>query len=389
MNKLPYYRLIHMISNPEWISDYSARDSRLPFSAYINECRELIRLRRPKLEGDKAHRIIAANSPYEFYPANAIPSERRFKYGVLLIHGLLDCPFSLRDLGIHLQGQGIPCRSILLPGHGTRPQDLFTVTWQDWMDTLRYGVESLKKEVDHLYLAGYSTGAALSIYQALQDSSLAGIILIAPAIRIKVPINLIVTWRYLKKWLHINHLEFIDKQEEVDYTKYLSIPFNAVKQVSLLTDNLLELRKLHQLSCPMFMAVSEDDETISSKKAIHFFSGYDHPDSRLLLYARTKKSMADKRIINRSSYYPDLHIRNFSHMSLPFSADNPHYGRQGDYPFAANNGDFVYGAYNRVESDIFRQLFEYKLMKNRYRQLTYNPDFEYMANEMTKFILGS
>ena len=155
---------------------------------------------------------------------------------------------------------------------------------------------------------------------------ISGIILIAPAIRIKIPINIVVSWHYLKKWLHINHNQWVYKTNEIDYAKYLSIPFNAVNQVSALTDVVRDLRQQHTLTCPIFMAVSREDETISSEKAIRFFSGLDHAQSQLLLYAATPNTYPDKRITIRHTAYPALNIRHFSHVSLPYAPNNPHYG---------------------------------------------------------------
>jgi len=382
-----------MFDNPptmmaEQTPDYSIPDSHLPFSDYITRCRTIIKARRTDLQQANANLILDANSPFEFVPPHPILANKRLKYGVLLVHGLLDCPFSLKDLGAHLQANGILCRSLLLPGHGTKPEDLLSVSFQDWINTVAYGVRSLQKEVDYLYLAGYSTGAALSIYQALQNPAISGIILLAPAIRIKVPINRVIAFHALKKWLHINHDQWIYKIDEEDYAKYLSLPFNAVNQVAALTDALKNVSEQHTLACPMLMAVSLEDETINSEKAVRFFSGSHHPDSKLLLYTRTPHTESDPRIINRLTQYPELNIRHFSHVSIPYTSNNPHYGQNGDYKYAAHreNKECIYGAYNRVESNGAKWLYQLGIMKNRYRQLTYNPDFEYMADEIRKFI---
>ncbi len=370
-----------------FIPDYPLPDKRMPFRDYITLCRAIIKQRRTDLHGGNAGRIIDANSPFEFMPIHPIRSSERIKYGVLLLHGLLDCPFTSRDLADHLQANGILCRSILLPGHGTRPSDLLGIRYQDWLSALRYGIESLSKEVDHIYLAGYSTGASLCAHEAMQGSPIEGLILLAPAIRIKVPINIIVGWHYLKKWLHINHNEWIYRQKEIDYTKYLSIPFNAVNQVSLLSDTLRLEHATHSITCPMFMVLTREDETVSSAKAIEYFSRFQHPESKLLLYASNDKPQSDKRIMTRISAMPELKIRNFSHVSLPYQPDNMHYGKQGDYPYAAHPDKHIYGAYNHAETSFSEKLYEWKIIDNDYRTLTYNPDFAFMADEITKFIL--
>lgn len=373
----------------EPILNYQISDSSLPFSEYIAHNRAIIEERRTDLQqaGSLASLIVNANSPYEFYPLNPIKSGNRLKYGVLLLHGLLDCPFSLKDMAMHLQGNGILCRSILLPGHGTTPEDLLSVSYHDWIQALRYGIDSLRKEVDQIFLAGFSTGAALSVYQALQDSQISGIILLAPAIKIKAPVSVMVLWHQIKKWLKLNDSQWLYQEKEQDYTKYLSIPFHAVKQVALLTEVLKELRQHHTLTCPIFMAVSREDETISSHRAIDFFSGFHNQESKLLLYTSIDHAYPDPRIITRVTKNADLNINHFSHVSIPFAPGNHHYGQHGDYQYASHiNNEIVYGAYNRMEADIFDQLYKLKLCNNRHRQLTYNPDFNHMADQITKFI---
>src|SRR5438105_1705454 len=114
-------------SNASFIH-YPALANHLTFAEYITRCRTMIKERRmdlPTIE-TKAQQIIYANSPFEFIPHS---STGKFKYGVLLIHVLFDCPFSLYELGAYLAQNGIVCRSILLPGHGTRPSDLLNISY--------------------------------------------------------------------------------------------------------------------------------------------------------------------------------------------------------------------------------------------------------------------
>ncbi len=367
---------------------YPILDSSLPFAEYIARCRDIIMTQRLDLEkkNPNPELIIEANSPFEFRPAHP----HKIKYGALLIHGLLDCPFSLRDIGLRLQSQGILSRAILLPGHGTRPSDLLHVSYHDWLQAVRYGVESMRQEVDYLYLIGYSTGAALSVYQAMQDTSIAGMILLSPAIRIKTPVHIVVGWHYLVKWITKNNEPWIYNKEEIDYTKYKSIAFNPVNQVNKLTQVLYELGQHRHLNTPMLMIVSREDETISSHRALNFFSGFATPDSQLLLYTSLEHRYPDPRILTRLSRYPDLHINHLSHMSIPFAPTNAHYGQQGDYPRASRPADHIcYGAYNVIEENTYRMLRGMKAVKFLRQELTYNPDFDFMAEKITAFILGA
>lgn len=368
---------------------YPVTDSKRPFYEYIDSCRAHIEERRLDLGNmpQQAEIIITANTPYELYPPHPIQSGTRLKYGALLIHGLLDSPFTLRDIGTHLQAQGIFSRSILLPGHGTQPSDLLQISYQDWIRAVQRGVDSLRQEVDQLFLIGYSTGAALSILHALQDEHIAGIILIAPAIKIKTPTSVILKWRTLTKWLRKKN-QWLCRENEIDYAKYLSVSVNAVTQVSMLTDVISQVSKQQTLTCPLLMALSNEDETISSRHAIDFFNRMPHQDNQLLLYTSETNTPTDPRIQTRSILELHSCIKNFSHVSLPFAPYNQHYGEEGDFANATNSTakDIIYGAYNRIEVDAFNFLYKLGMTKEKRRELTYNPDFDYLAETIGGFI---
>jgi len=372
---------------------YPILDSELPFSEYIARSRSLIKSRRPDLQqaNNNIHtkQIIDANSPYELNPDDPIRTGNRLKYCALLIHGLFDCPFSLRDIGSYLQRNGIFSRAILLPGHGTMPSDLLSVSYHDWIQAVRYGVETLRKEVEQIFLIGYSTGAALSLYHALQDTQISGLILLAPAIKIKVPIDIIFNWHRLTR-LFSKHKEWLYLEDEFDYAKYRSIAFHPVNQVSDLTSIVEALQQRHSLTHPIFMVTSREDETISSHMAIDFFSNLSNQNSRLLLYTSCEHTYPDQRIHPRITHYPDLNIKHLSHVSLLFDPNNFHYGKQGDYSYAShpNTDEFIYGAYNRIEVKLYELLHKLGLIRKRRRELTYNPDFDFMAKEITKFIFS-
>lgn len=382
-----------LATSSESTVDYPISDSNLPFSEYIAKTRAIVAERRRDLEhlsAAAAEKIIEANCPYELNPVEPIKSGNKIKYGVLLIHGLLDSPFSLRDIGNHLQTAGMLVRSILLPGHGTHPADLLHVSYHDWLQAVRYGVNSLRDDVESIYLVGYSTGAALSVYQALQDDHIAGILLLSPAISIKAPVDAMVWWHYAMKYFQRGNRDWLHQEEEIDYVKYLSLPFNPVNQVSKLTAVIKEMREHHALKTAMFMVVSREDETISSDRAMQFFRRSKNTENRLLFYTSFNRDYTDSRIISRSSVYPDLNIHYFSHISIPFSPNNSHYGQHGDYSRAARIDlpNRIYGAYNYVELQLCRFLHRLGLMQKTRHELTYNPDFDFMLKKMTGFILG-
>ncbi len=373
------------------MKNFIVPETTLPFLNYIDQCRALIEQRRTDLHAlstQQTAAIVAANSPFEWPPFP--PSTAGRRTGVLLIQGLFDCPFSLRDLGARLQAQGVFCRSVLLPGHGTTPSDLLQVTYQDWLHTVRYGIETFQQEVDQLFLIGYSTGAALSVYHALQEhAGIAGILLLAPALKVKLSVHVFTAWQTLIKNISKNQ-QWLLRSGETDYVKYHSITFNAVAQIIALTEVVEKLLQTHTLSCPVWMSVSDDDEVISSRAAVQFFQSQSHPASRLLLYTTKPRREydIDSRIIQRTSSYPALHIRHFSHVAMPFAPDNMHYGQHGDYVAASHPEakDYIYGAYNFLTREWYENLYQLNLVQKKRGELTYNPDFDWMAEQVIRFV---
>ncbi len=167
-------------------------DLDLPFAEYITRCQTIIQQTRLDLiDNPHANAIVQANSPFELRPTTAT---KKISYGVLLIHGLLDSPFMVRDFGYALQSEGALVRSILLPGHGTRPGALLNVTFEQWLQAVRYGIASFVGQVDRLVLVGYSTGASLALHESLQHPGLHRIGLTSPALKLYSKIAFASNW---------------------------------------------------------------------------------------------------------------------------------------------------------------------------------------------------
>lgn len=369
---------------------YPIYDMNLEMPDYIAQCKTIIQNTRQDLAtATHPEKIIEANSPFELKPQNENP-----RNGALLIHGLFDCPFDMKDIGTHLQSQGLLVRSILLPGHGTVPGALLHVTLEEWLQSVRYGIASLSKTVDKIFLVGYSTGASLALHHVLanQSSHIAGLILLAPAIKIYSSLDFtanwhrIISWKWKRaSWLHIT--------EENDYARYQSIPFNAVYQVYRLTQAIQKLSKQTTLQQTSYVILTKDDKTISSQAAIRYFQQHSPEKNQMLIYANHMTNMNHPRMIIRPAAYPDLNIINFAHISLPIAPDNPHYGRNGDYVDASHVDDnkrektgLVYGTLDNVQGELYHQLYRMGWMKHRQMRLTFNPDFEFLKKTITQFI---
>lgn len=350
--------------------NYSIDPLDLPFKDYIANTRAIIASFKTEPY------IIDANIPYELRPTHT-----SIKKGVLLIHGLLDTPFVMKDIGIHLQSQGMLVRAILLPGHGTVPGALLHVPYEDWLKTVKYGVLSLLKEVESVFLVGFSTGALLSVHHALQNATdIAGLILLSPAFRIRSSFTPLSRWHaYLPEWFC--------KTQEIDYTKYRSIPFNAIYQVYRLGLAVIT----SSLTCPLFMAISHEDKVVSCQAALNYFANQTHPKNKAILYAQHPQRLSDPRVTVRYSIVPEWNIINYSHIAIPVSSDNFHYGKKGDFPLASHveqKNSIEYGEATRLDQLLYNTLYQLKLRQKRLERLTFNPDFDYLKLGISEFILS-
>ena len=350
---------------------------------------------RTDMDKTNKEKIIWANSPFELIPdVNLYPKteKKKFKKGILLIHGLTDSPYLLRPVARHLRSKGFLVRTILLPGHGTIPGDLLSVKYETWIKAVEYGMYRLGLNCKETYVGGFSTGGALSINYSLKNpDKIKGLILFSPAIGIKTKAAcLSVYLNYVKDWLNV--------YDDNDYTKYESFAINGAAQIYKLTLKNKEILDKKNLApdFPVFAVLSEDDKTIDPEKTLDVFYFYLKSDkNRVILYTTEPEKYNNNKdlIIAQNSHLPDQHILNFGHISITIPPDDPHYGRNGDYrnclhylkekdAFSSclENPDIWWGEINKKE-------LEYASKNNLLiSRLAFNPHFDQMIKYLDDFL---
>jgi carboxylesterase len=109
----------------------------------------------------------------------------------LLVHGFTGSAHELRDLGLHLADSGVTAHGLLLPGHGTRPEQMARHRYRDWIGHVEAGLDELLAEGKRVFLCGLSMGGTLSLNVAARrhdDPRLRGIVSLAAPLRL-------VDWR--------------------------------------------------------------------------------------------------------------------------------------------------------------------------------------------------
>ena len=105
--------------------------------------------------------------------------------GILLVHGFTGSPSSMRPWAEFMHQQGYTVRVPRLPGHGTKPEDLNNVKWQEWPRKVESELRELQKTCSKIFVFGLSMGGGLTLYTTQHhQEKITGIVLVNPMIHI-------------------------------------------------------------------------------------------------------------------------------------------------------------------------------------------------------------
>lgn len=119
-------------------------------------------------------------------PFSSAFSSEGSRTGVVLSHGFTGSPHGLRAWAHALAAAGFAVRMPLLPGHGTRWQDLNRTRWQQWHGALDDAYLELDAQCDQVFAAGLSMGGALALRIAA-TRPVAGVLLVNPGLTVDDP----------------------------------------------------------------------------------------------------------------------------------------------------------------------------------------------------------
>ncbi len=102
--------------------------------------------------------------------------------GVLVLHGFTGNPQSMRPLAEAFADAGFSVELPLLPGHGTRMDDMIPTRWADWSRAAEQAYAGLRARCDRVLVAGLSMGGTLTLLLAERHPEIAGIVLVNPLV---------------------------------------------------------------------------------------------------------------------------------------------------------------------------------------------------------------
>ena len=312
---------------------------------------------------------------------------------VVLLHGLTDAPYSVRNLARRYRDAGFVAVAIRLPGHGTVPAGLTEVEWEDWYAATQIAVREAHRRAGTtlpLHLVGYSNGGALAlkyVLDALVDPALprvSRLVLLSPMIGVTEMARFagVLGWPAVlppfakAAWLGI--------VPEFNPYKYNSFPVNAARQSSLLTMELqreiAEHARANRLDGlpPILTFQSVVDSTVSTRAVVDALYAYlpangselvlfdlnrnakfgpllrpdsvallaqllpaaprrfravvitnAAPDSLEVVERATEAGEATEQTRKLGLFFP-ADVYSLSHVALPFPLDDPLYGLEPD-----------------------------------------------------------
>ena len=349
---------------------------------YLTSCRRRVEAARTDLDESRAAWIIEGNSPFVLKP----DSDGRPQRGILMVHGLSDSPFMMRDLGRFFQQQGFYVLAMQLPGHGSRPGDLLDARWHNWVTAHQHLLELLATEVDDVYLLGFSAGATLNLYQSLRNTTITGLFLFAPALRISAMARLAGPLSYFGKWWQ--RFSWFELQPDSDFFKYESLTNRSIHEVYEMTRAVRRLTMLAERRLPVFVVASEKDVAVDSRTTLAWFARQKGLPKRMLYYSTGQPSVpAGVTLV--PAHLPDQKIKSFAHTALMQSPANPHYGIEGEHRFCTHYYHLDPAKYRLCKArqeDCLGEMFDESAECEVIRRLTYNPLYEDMLAEIKAFI---
>ena len=241
-----------------------------------------------KAPRDPSTGILYGAGPMDLSPENSPGA-------VLLIHGFVGTTNNFNDLPESLADAGWRVRAMLLPGHGTSPLDLLTVTADSLLSAVRQEYDTLKADHKRVVIIGHSMGGTLSALIAAETDPDA-IVLCAPYFGVthKWYYGLTPeTWtklfapvlRWVPKSDYFKKINFKEVREDI--VSYHWIPMKGVSAMMELGNRANQTGLLGEIDCPVLFIHSKGDDAAFWRDSENAFERISSKDKRFVWLERS------------------------------------------------------------------------------------------------------
>lgn len=339
------------------------------FDEYLSVTHEWLLNNRGYISSER-DKEIAMNMPYDLTP------EHKSNKAVLLVHGLGDSPYSFSDIGQTLAAQGFYVQTILLPGHGSKPEDLMLPRYEDWQRIVDHYAELLKQDYDQVWLGGFSTGGNLVTIHSLEHSDVDGLLLFSPGFQSRAP--------FMEKLAPLASL-FIDgfTTKEDNLARYSSAPINGAIAYSESAQKLRDLLEQQKVTVPTLMVLSEADSVVDPDVVKTMYEErFENPANQLLWYGESISTHPSETTLTMK--LESMQISTGSHMSPLFAPSNTYYGQNGEYRMCMNSMDDEATLFCEQGGEVWWSAWGYQEEGKVHARLTWNPYYQQLTQSLAE-----
>jgi len=194
------------------------------------------------------------------------------KGGILLLHGWSSYTDEFLPLAKYLNSFGYTVSAPFLRGHGTKPEDLFGVTWEDWLEDAKNELWKLEKYSSKIFIGGISMGGDLAM-QLCEEKSVAGVISLGGAVRYKFHplVKIVLFFMGMTKTNRKKYYPSWARRKMGNRKVYPSYPVESAKEVVRLADATRAI--LSRITKPILVMQSTTDHLVSKKSPQMIFDG--------------------------------------------------------------------------------------------------------------------
>jgi len=202
--------------------------------------------------------------------------------GVLVVHGFTGNPQSMRPLAEAFAAAGLTVSLPLLPGHGTRVEDMLPTRWADWSSAAEQAYDELAARCESVVVAGLSMGGTLTLWLASRHPEIRGIVLVNPLADGEAPgiVEMVAQLRELGEPL----VPGIGSDIALEGAVESAYPLTPVEPLLSLHGALADLRRgLGAIRCPVLLCTSPQDHVVDPVSSDLVASAVAGPVERVML----------------------------------------------------------------------------------------------------------
>lgn len=180
--------------------------------------------------------------------------------GVLLCHGFTGSPQSLRPWAEYLAARDLTVSLPLLPGHGTRWEDMQITGWQDWYAEVDRALREIVERCERVFVFGLSMGGTLALRLAAKHGhAVTGVAVVNPGNKVHglSAYALPVARHFVRTTKGLRNDIAMPGTEEIGYDRVPLHAAHSVRNFFRLVD-----RELPQVTQPLLLMRSPRDHVV-------------------------------------------------------------------------------------------------------------------------------